>query len=212
MEAVDYADVAVSLELADALLGAENWQESEEIFKRVAEDLQRRLTAGEDVNELIESPLEPIYLGVALCWARLGIAANYLERTICLELAVESVKLARESLEKLDDKAKREAWQGNCDRLEGEAFYQLDRIDEATARLERSIAVTPSAVDYYYLALCLERRIELGESERNFAPTRRQAELALNRARQLDFTNEFATKLDVLETRVQSLGAQPEKA
>lgn len=162
-----YHDV-VRLELADSLLSAGEYKQAETWFSTIAAELQAKLDEAKgDVNASIETSFISGVnnLGIALCYAHLGIASTLLDRDIQLDLASAEIKKAYQYLEKLTVKEDRDYWRSRCDIFKSKAELKQGKPEKAIAKLEAAIAADEDANTYYLLATALEQIIQKTKAE-----------------------------------------------
>lgn len=209
----DYCDLAVSIALADACLAKDDWGEAEQRFRKAAEETEQRIAASPNgLDEAVEDPLgEPMVLGSASAFARLGVAASLAAREIRLDEALSEIDRAKGILQGVSDPGIRQTWLRACAFQEGVVLAKMDLVDQAIASLESALAVRVDAEAFFVLANALVRKAELS-GEKGRALLLRRSARYYGEARKLDWTGELEGEIAVSLGRIEALGAWPSGA
>ncbi|MBI1422171.1 MAG: tetratricopeptide repeat protein [Gammaproteobacteria bacterium] len=205
LEKLEQYHEVVSLELADSLLSRGDFKEAEYWFVSISEKLAAKLAdANGDVNQRIVSlPLSGVQnLGVALCYAHLGIASTLLDRDIQLSIANAEIDKAYTFLENLANKDEQSFWRSRCDIFKSKVEMKQGQPEQAIEKLEAAIAADDDANTYYLLASALEQIIQKATSDQEKTLLIARFRNYCTQAQKKDWNDELKTELEQLQQKL----------
>jgi hypothetical protein len=210
LENRNYRRIFLGLHLADAHLRDVTLSEAERRYREIAIALESELADGKQADDLIDAmpgDQQRLTYGVALAWARLGIAVALARRHVGYEEALQQVDQARRRCEDLGLHGDKVRWLANCDRIAGEVLYRKGDVRAARAPLERSLTSAASSEGYFYLAEALFAGLDRKADDENARALALRIRGLADQASKLDFEPEADARIGTLKARLEATAA-----